>query len=585
MKNQSKNKNIDEQLRELDNQQLPDLSQIDKHWQAISAVQVSRPFYRKPIFFLNGLIIVAVVILFLINLAHVKEVKQERLSVNDKINADSTVSALNNLPVSISLDTVPEKHRHPIKAGKKTDVDSIDSIQRIKNVPRKTKKKNVLYSVKKSSENDHLKTDQDSAIQSTVVKNPSQSLAEFLLQIESPSQIFTINNKFDTIILGQSGSAFWIPARSLGAGEVITIKLTECYNRRDFVCNRLVTISGTKQLVSAGMVKIEAFEGQKKVELDSSNKIRWYMPPGNFDLAGMELFEGVDKIYAELDSELTNATNPLITWEPTWKPIVRQNIRKSTKVVDIRNTPYKTKYKKGGEIGYFVLAENAVISSQQLADSLKSRFGYKKVYVKQEYSTGYNIWRNAKVKFKKYDSESLGDSTEMDSTKMKFYKLEGKETTRINYVTTSFYQDSTVLTANFNTPLLMELVKDRYGVDLKKLGWINCDRFSNDPRPNRPLIVDLGDTAKNYYTILVFNKLAVTLEGFAIGNSQNVKFARVPDGEKVTVISVGSRNGKICSAMKEFVCGSGELNILTGFTECSPKSFKKSLTILDQRPN
>ena len=41
---------------------------------------------------------------------------------------------------------------------------------------------------------------------------------------------------------------------------------------------------------------------------------------------------------------------------------------------------------------------------------------------------------------------------------------------------------------------LNQLAK-RYSVDIRELGWINCDRFYQDNSPRIEYIVNLGDTA------------------------------------------------------------------------------------------
>lgn len=81
-----------------------------------------------------------------------------------------------------------------------------------------------------------------------------------------------------------------------------------------------------------------------------------------------------------------------------------------------------------------------------------------------------------------------------------------------------------------------------------KLGWINCDRFYNDPSPKIDYV--LKDQFKsNSQTMLVFHNIKAVMPSTTIGRS--VTFYKVPLGAKVTLVSIQNRDEEYYLATKE----------------------------------
>lgn len=124
------------------------------------------------------------------------------------------------------------------------------------------------------------------------------------------------------------------------------------------------------------------------------------------------------------------------------------------------------------------------------------------------------------------------------------------------------------------------LMVKRFGVNINRLGWINCDRFYNDTRPKEELIVDLNDNPLNYNTFLVFDNMASIIppsmmEGDWL-ESKRIRFMNIPQGESVRVISVGVKDGKTVTAMQPLVVSKNSV-VNLNFEEVSPSDFKKKL--------
>jgi hypothetical protein len=112
----------------------------------------------------------------------------------------------------------------------------------------------------------------------------------------------------------------------------------------------------------------------------------------------------------------------------------------------------------------------------------------------------------------------------------------------------------------------------RFGVNINRLGWINCDRFYQDARPRVELIVDLGDNPDNYNTILVFDNLnSILPRSSAQGNS--IRFSNVPAGEPARVVAFGVRNDKTVTAVRKLTLASAVINDLR-FEEVNGTTYK-----------
>jgi hypothetical protein len=90
-------------------------------------------------------------------------------------------------------------------------------------------------------------------------------------------QVFTINTLKDTILKCKFGTNIQIDKnifQSTNPSDPITIKVQEFYDKKDFVLSNLTTQDlNNNQLVSSGMINIEAFQNDKKLEVKSDKKI------------------------------------------------------------------------------------------------------------------------------------------------------------------------------------------------------------------------------------------------------------------------------------------------------------------------
>lgn len=94
-----------------------------------------------------------------------------------------------------------------------------------------------------------------------------------LLSYDVPVQQFFINNRFDTTLIGMSGTKLFFPANCFATSNV-RIQLREYTDIKSILSANLSTMADDKLLETSGMVYLEAFDEQfNKLELKKDMKL------------------------------------------------------------------------------------------------------------------------------------------------------------------------------------------------------------------------------------------------------------------------------------------------------------------------
>lgn len=424
-----------------------------------------------------------------------------------------------------------------------------------------------------------------------------QTLDEFFGQLKKPAQTFSIENNKDNLLTGKDGSVLFIPAGTFETKDRITISLTEYYTYGDIITNQLSTCSDGQPLITGGMIRLTAMANGKEIEIRPDRAIRWFIPDTTVSMKEMSLFEGntANRLKRKPNLELKMDTignqkdQGQVNWIPQEQLFTTTYLTTSVKVLDLRNEPYQTKTTRKGEVGKFWIAPDTKIPADTLKARLINQYGYYKVRIRKQKDRNSLftkiVPRFLRRNFKTESWQSLGDSAWVSPEIARSYRLKATDT--IIYRTSGIGQRFTGLsdtrgTEKFDTVFsnsnLNNLAK-RYSVDIRSLGWINCDRFYRDNAPRADYIVNLGDTAANYYSLLVFEQLKSMIPGMISGNL--VIFPNIPLGLKAKVISVGIRDGKPVAAMENVTVSRKQLEGLK-FEETSVPAFKEQVAVLDR---
>ena len=121
--------------------------------------------------------------------------------------------------------------------------------------------------------------------------------------------------------------------------------------------------------------------------------------------------------------------------------------------------------------------------------------------------------------------------------------------------------------------------KDAYDFRITNLGWINCDRFINYP-PGRlsEFYVNMPEGFEGTYfaSMLIFENNRSAMGGYWNINGK-ISFSKIPLGERVNIICLGAKNGKMYAAVQQFPVERNP-NITLKLEEISPDQFKIKLT-------
>jgi hypothetical protein len=431
----------------------------------------------------------------------------------------------------------------------------------------------------------------------TTPATPGMTLAQFFEQLRKPEQHFSINNERDTLLQGIDGTALYIPAGTFDSKERVQLTLTEYYSYTDIITQQLSTCSNGSPLVTGGMIRLTATANGKELNIRPSKAIRWFVPDTAASIGQMQLFNGVTNnnmarrqiLNEESDTMTLSNSQALINWLPNEMYFTNTYFITTVKVLDLRNEPYKSRSSRQGLIGKFYIDPKSNLTREEIKQQITERFDYHRVAVRKQRER-YGFFYKLTPRFlrrspDRRSAQPLGDSAWINPGIAKAFRLTPTDTIISRYTSVNMNYRGIQLaspvkgvdTLLSNTNLL-NLAK-RFSVDIRELGWINCDRFYRENGPRIDYIVNLGDTASNYYTLLVFDNIKSMINGTATGNK--VRFNQMPLGLKARLITVGIRDGKPVTAMQPVTIDKQVLQGLK-FEETSAPAFKEQVATLDR---
>jgi len=569
---QQDNNHIENRLRQLENQQLPDLSAMDAHWQQMHHIMQPQIAKLKP---LNGKawlwVAVAACLLGLIILMP-KNIDKENKLINENIkpNTEITTEKVDSLSILPSTATT-----NLLNTTTKKIVGHLSSLAQQAAYRQEIKNDTVAPIV--------IGKDWAKNISSLSPAETKMILNNLISSIQKGSNFFTISNLKDTVILANEGTAIFVPAHSFDTKDSIVFEIKEFYKYSDIIANGLTTMSDDKQLVSGGMIYLSAKVKGKDVTMNPQKEIRVFIP--NLTVKdSMQIFDGVQ--YGKNVGGDTLATDFAWQNKVNWQlskvrvdsPILKMFIRAIDLKDDlIRYTEYNGKTK-----AVFFRSTKSVYSKDELKVILQKKYGdyYDKIRVRK-------LWER-NLLFKKvdatemeyyevaYNSYGVGDTAELLPSTVKFNKLDPIDTV-YKVVNWKFmgYRDNKQFSPS---GAMLKIVGEKYSIAINKLGWLNCDRFYGDNTPKLEVAVDLKDSASNYVTYLIFDKFKSMMQGVHTGNY--VRFPNVPVGSAVKIISIGVKEGKIVAAIKSVGTFDQTINNLQ-FEPVSSIELKSSLNKLD----
>jgi hypothetical protein len=569
----SEQQHIDDFFRNKEEEWSPDNSRLHAHWQQMSTLltaPATTPAGKKVrirtsksiIKYLSGFAIVTVITIVAITSSKHKK----------------TVPSNSKIPVAAVTPVKPVTQKSNVTTVTKTEIPVKKEASETTAVSNKNKKVPVIQATSSRSHKKqpvkiptttlHVKKKTSKPVEEDPVKPAPQKpdaarmIAEFYNGFKKAPQEFLIKPNRDTTLVAKEGTKLIIPANvfvsKAGAikSGIVKIIITEYYTYDDIVAAKLSTTSDGEQLVTGGMIHLDAESAGEPVQIAPNKTIDINMPAKNRD-DRMQLFVGASNMPNLKGTDTVSATiidNAGINWRPVigWTKTNEQR-KPMVNTFDLSVDPIRVNYGKKTTAKFYI-ANDLNMTKEEIRTQLQQRY------------KGYYDKIKLRRLGKRRSDENMIDTTYMDLSKATRLKLVSKEDSA-RYAE-KFIKDVT---------LLNKTDMSGFQFTTGTLGWMNCDRFSKEPGPKVNFTINLGEGAENFVSQLVFTRFRSVMNCSYYGN--RIRFANIPENEPVQLVSVGVRDGKIVSCIQSITTSAKEVNNLN-FEETTPAEFRKKLESL-----
>jgi hypothetical protein len=595
---QSDNKHMDEFFRNKLQEADADLSAADQHWDAMKTSLVQPvPVQPKPK--PVSLLLKAAAIVILITGISFLIISRSSSSGSP----DDLAKAVNTKKYKVNAPTDTVKTQHSFYGSMVFNLNDY-----LKN--------SSFGPFKLFNDGDPFYTNQNvttATLDSSSITEEQKSNAivfsNFFQQLKKRPEEFHIDTQRDTTIRCSEGSVIRIPANSfqtatgLAISGIVNMQVQEFYSLADIIGNKLSTTSNGQMLETGGMLCIKALFQNEEVKIKTGSALELTMPAPKFN-PEMQLFMGENSLpenkLAEIQAGssgtsaasadfIANRSGINSREAINWIPMGQQQMfysenKKNVTVMNLSDNPINTFVRhsknpnKSKTVGKFLIPFHTSISTFEMRDILLKKYSYKydEIKVRREWflrkGRKYNL-----ISGDWYTWRYVGDSV---NTTL-------KTATKLNYITV---EDSLRFEQQWKEQLELAKkrkeayshlvqVSDKYNFKLENLGWINCDYFRNYPAGRMTeftMVPELNFDNEFSYSMIVFKNNNVAMQCWS--ENGNIKTQKIPLGEQVTVVSIGVKEGKAFTCVKDITITREKLSL--EYTESSPEHFKEQLARL-----
>lgn len=429
----------------------------------------------------------------------------------------------------------------------------------------------------------------ENALQTTSVRayphevNPTnvadKDLNDFL-QTYAPKKLITkIDNKYNQAVMGENGIVCVFPAGCFdltNPNDSVQIELLEYKKPTDFLFSGLGTVSGSELLETGGTAYVNATVNGKKVGLKKDYLIAFKEP--DQPKKEMQLFSGEPDENGQIDWELGG--EKLLT--------NKEIIREITKVYTSKEItgvfPYLTEiYADGNSTNYLkdFRAKNELVSPTEdvffnIFESLVggiAKFDIDKIEVNTHSSGQYE----ASYTFKAGKLENNSRNQMLDEYLVKRH-LKGSgvlPNTQMVFKITDKPIYPVRKIVDITEVVRLQVIQSNTYIT-KQLGWINCDRFPQNPNQATTQIAFNVPNMKSVKVQLYFPSLYSFLP--LTSKSNQFISPNISKGElvKVVVFGINDKNEKVMSCQDVKITDKKPL-VINKFVPFSKKQLLKDL--------
>lgn len=385
------------------------------------------------------------------------------------------------------------------------------------------------------------------------------------LNLSAETQKFTLKNTRDTTIFGANGTRIFIPAscfvtknrkRIKGSTQVV---LKECYRPEQMIKERLSTLCGNQLLASEGMIHIEAYANQQKLQLKKGKSLVVHFPKRKKEFADMGIFYG--KTNQEGNVVWKKESGRLLGYElrlasiwawQGWNTqlshfniidfgeyiLKKHNLNKEDlRTLSNRKEGFEVRlaFDKQRLTGIKVVEQNPIIRQKIINIS--------EIYI-PKYNK--NIYKELTSNYSSHIYHKMNSNDpQVDTIGMYF---------RVTPATTSYQSNTNYKTSfqqkykNSDISDIDEAELNYYIFNANELGWINCDRFYKSTAKKIDYIVQT-DSVFDGQVSLIFKDF----RGVLIGEKteKGYVFKNIPVNERIDIVAMKSSEKGILFAMKQ----------------------------------
>jgi hypothetical protein len=404
-------------------------------------------------------------------------------------------------------------------------------------------------------------------------------------ELDVQANVFVVAAEADTMLFGESGTAIFIESNSFETinGEPvpgpINVSLKEYYDLSDILVQNLSTEAKAKMLETGGMINLEVNwngepvklkqgkeviihfpknESNKEMQLfseysgdqsENDNIVKWEEEPnsGGYEIDSITLW--IIK-YDDLDSQYMMLEDGTDIWawlrtEVTLTPKERDYVR-------LRDVSITFDVAKTGEVQNVALQKKYSKSKckrlLKIIEQMPQLRPFKRSGQAAEMESGVTFG----VKF--IPPKYADNASYLQTIENKYPDFEDKSINDLDQVELNYYIFSTA-----------------------KLGWLNCDKFVNDPSPKVDMTLSLADPEDLMIKFIYKDFKSVITPTFKDGIN---RFNGIPEGKDVTLMVIRSGTKKVQISITEHITSTGEISGIE-FKEYTMGELKKELEKLN----
>jgi|KBSSwiS6_1023812.scaffolds.fasta_scaffold01452_3 hypothetical protein len=590
----SESNHIDNFFRRKETAAPADKARMELHWRQMQELLNVQPS-SKPAVIINyrtilkcaAIILLIASIIFLIG-RNTKEINNIAIKPSVKTSGDQSAKT----SIAANSDTII---RTPVNAVKNQDLVQQKSIPDKK--PGETKdqqSKTVLHPAefpeeKLSINNPSLPIEKEEEQAKNLI-----ALNKFFGLLKKEPQNFNIHTSKDTTIVCDEGTSLVIPSGAFQtlSGQpiegVVTISIKEFYSIADIISNNLTTTSDGKPLITGGMLNISAEYNKQKVQLRKGSSLDVKMPTRIFN-PEMQLFTAKETNINQKDYiSAANADRSVIANSGlNWLPAGQQQLffnekKRMITMLDLQDNHNLTLFRMNKRIVHYVIPYDCPLTTTQMKQELEKRYSNQydvirvrrawKPLSKKRRGTTYSNW------YDDYGSRTVqyvGDSVRMPlSVAMRRKLITREDSLRYEAQFLKEYEEALKKRQAYNEFIL---IKDAYSFTITELGWINCDRFfkySPDRVSEFYVKTPPGFEESYFASMLIFeNNNSALMGSWSRGQ---VNFSKLPIGNRVNVICLAAKEGKMYSTVQQYTIDRNP-DLTLKLEEITPEQFKEKL--------